>query len=77
MKDSKNKNFKTEYWCYENLDLGDLFMEVTYNNESGKPAEYVEVTKEMIQKATVTQDLIEASSHMFNRGTKTKMVIGM
>lgn len=72
LKDSKNKNFKTEYWCYENLDLGDLFMEVTYNNESGKPAEYVEVTKEMIQKATVTQDLIEASSHMFNRGNENK-----
>lgn len=70
LKDSKNKNFKTEYWCYENLDLGDLFMEVTYNNESGKPAEYVEVTKEMIQKATVTQDLIEASSHMFNGGNE-------
>lgn len=72
LKDSKNKNFKTEYWCYENLDLGDLFMEVTYNNESGKPAEYVEVTKEMIQKATVTQDLIEASSNMFNWGNENK-----
>lgn len=72
LKDSKNKNFKTEYWCYENLDLGDLFMEVTYNNESGKPAEYVEVTKEMIQKATVTQDLIEASSNKFNRGNEDK-----
>lgn len=72
LKDSKNKNFKTEYWCYENLDLGDLFMEVTYNNESGKPAEYVEVTKEMIQKATVTQDLIEASSKKFNQGNENK-----